>query len=89
MTRLQDPAGYLSPQLLQLMEGTCAVHVPRRKFAVMNRLSVCSVEFGKMEGMMSAYNCNWGLISHFLEMVKRKAMLFLEKLKVTWERPRS
>lgn len=70
------------------MEGTCAMRVPRRKFAMMNRLSVYSVEFGEMEGMMSAYNWNWGLISHFLEMVKRKAMLFLEKLKVTWERLR-
>ena len=55
---------------------------PRRKFAVMNRLSVCPVDFEKMEGRMSADNLNWGLTSHFLELVKRKTVLFLETGKI-------
>lgn len=51
---------------------------------------MCSVEFGKMEGMMSAHNVSWGLRFHFLEMVKRKAVLFLEtgKIKGHLEKPK-
>jgi hypothetical protein len=39
------------------------MRVPRRKFAAKNHLPACSIDFEKMEGMMSLYKLNWGLIS--------------------------
>lgn len=41
LNRLQDPTGHLNQKLLQLIAAVCVTCVPRRKFAVMNRLSVC------------------------------------------------
>lgn len=40
--------------------------------------------------MMSALNVKWGLVFHFLEMVRRKTMLFLEtgKIKGPLEKPK-
>lgn len=37
-----------------------------------------SLDFEKNQGVMSACNVNGGLVFYFLEMVKGKAVLFLE-----------
>lgn len=49
-----------------------------------------SFGFEKIEGMMSAHNVNGGLVFYFLEMVSRKAVLFLEmeKIKGYLEKPK-
>lgn len=43
-----------------------------------DELPMSSFDFGQNQGMMSAHHVNGGLVLLFVEMVKRKAVLFLE-----------
>ena len=49
-----------------------------------------SFDFDKIKGMMSAHDIDGGLVLHFLEMVNKKAVLFLEigKIKGYLEKPK-
>ena len=53
-------------------------------------LPMSSFDFDKIKGMMSAHDIDGGLVFHFLELVNKKAVLFLEigKIKGYLEKPK-